>query len=126
MIRRPPRSTLFPYTTLFRSLELRHSLRRIARCSCVPMCFELAKIIRVSDSVEERKFQRTATPLGLAGVERQIATDRRRRHNNISYNSGNVVMEQQRRKGYFISFTKGNGTAPIGADEYEGNARHIR
>src|SRR2546426_6679086 len=24
MIRRPPRSTLFPYTTLFRSLALRH------------------------------------------------------------------------------------------------------
>src|SRR5256885_11256064 len=24
MIRRPPRSTLFPYTTLFRSLELAH------------------------------------------------------------------------------------------------------
>src|SRR2546426_3991595 len=24
MIRRPPRSTLFPYTTLFRSLRLRH------------------------------------------------------------------------------------------------------
>src|SRR2546426_3027740 len=29
MIRRPPRSTLFPYTTLFRSLEgLAHHLRR--------------------------------------------------------------------------------------------------
>src|SRR5260221_5386935 len=26
MIRRPPRSTLFPYTTLFRSHEERHSL----------------------------------------------------------------------------------------------------
>src|SRR3712207_8918833 len=25
MIRRPPRSTLFPYTTLFRSMELHHS-----------------------------------------------------------------------------------------------------
>src|ERR1039458_10792372 len=25
MIRRPPRSTLFPYTTLFRSLEARHA-----------------------------------------------------------------------------------------------------
>src|SRR2546422_2884575 len=25
MIRRPPRSTLFPYTTLFRSLELDHA-----------------------------------------------------------------------------------------------------
>src|SRR3712207_9588545 len=28
MIRRPPRSTLFPYTTLFRSAELRVRLRR--------------------------------------------------------------------------------------------------
>src|SRR2546426_1427670 len=28
MIRRPPRSTLFPYTTLFRSLERRHRRRR--------------------------------------------------------------------------------------------------
>src|SRR3712207_8479161 len=27
MIRRPPRSTLFPYTTLFRSLEVRQLLR---------------------------------------------------------------------------------------------------
>src|SRR5438132_4292212 len=27
MIRRPPRSTLFPYTTLFRSLELRQRYR---------------------------------------------------------------------------------------------------
>src|SRR3712207_9013564 len=26
MIRRPPRSTLFPYTTLFRSCEVQHSL----------------------------------------------------------------------------------------------------
>src|SRR6516165_11789227 len=27
MIRRPPRSTLFPYTTLFRSAQQRHDLR---------------------------------------------------------------------------------------------------
>src|SRR5256885_2058988 len=30
MIRRPPRSTLFPYTTLFRSLPLGHGLGRIS------------------------------------------------------------------------------------------------
>src|SRR5258708_31047090 len=30
MIRRPPRSTLFPYTTLFRSLALRERMERIA------------------------------------------------------------------------------------------------
>src|SRR5437762_11217975 len=31
MIRRPPRSTLFPYTTLFRSLGDRQGARRAAR-----------------------------------------------------------------------------------------------
>src|SRR5258708_23747574 len=41
MIRRPPRSTLFPYTTLFRSLALSASLhanrsRRRRRRRCVP------------------------------------------------------------------------------------------
>src|SRR5438309_4242940 len=30
MIRRPPRSTLFPYTTLFRSLHVDHLLARVA------------------------------------------------------------------------------------------------
>src|SRR5256885_15755987 len=29
MIRRPPRSTLFPYTTLFRSLRLRADVERV-------------------------------------------------------------------------------------------------
>src|SRR2546426_3178397 len=31
MIRRPPRSTLFPYTTLFRSHQLRHPVARDVR-----------------------------------------------------------------------------------------------
>src|SRR5258707_1857644 len=31
MIRRPPRSTLFPYTTLFRSIGTRHSPRPLGR-----------------------------------------------------------------------------------------------
>src|SRR3712207_7679764 len=33
MIRRPPRSTLFPYTTLFRSLLLAVSDSRVGRCN---------------------------------------------------------------------------------------------
>src|SRR3712207_7172930 len=32
MIRRPPRSTLFPYTTLFRSLLSAHFKQAFARC----------------------------------------------------------------------------------------------
>src|SRR5258708_28608095 len=38
MIRRPPRSTLFPYTTLFRSLELprlRLGIGGLQECLCV-------------------------------------------------------------------------------------------
>src|SRR2546426_7171357 len=35
MIRRPPRSTLFPYTTLFRSLEARR-IGRGERRQCLP------------------------------------------------------------------------------------------
>src|SRR2546426_3846944 len=31
MIRRPPRSTLFPYTTLFRSHSVNHSVRLLGR-----------------------------------------------------------------------------------------------
>src|SRR5256885_5769580 len=38
MIRRPPRSTLFPYTTLFRSLVL-HNARRLFRNRDVPAFF---------------------------------------------------------------------------------------
>src|SRR5437764_9195658 len=34
MIRRPPRSTLFPYTTLFRSLSKWNLNRAIGRCEC--------------------------------------------------------------------------------------------
>src|SRR5438445_6526025 len=39
MIRRPPRSTLFPYTTLFRSYEndtSRYSMRSAKRAGCSP------------------------------------------------------------------------------------------
>src|SRR5690554_7136600 len=33
MIRRPPRSTLFPYTTLFRSRTARHSICKLRGCA---------------------------------------------------------------------------------------------
>src|SRR3712207_8363821 len=42
MIRRPPRSTLFPYTTLFRSLARRAELL-LERSGPSALCFELAR-----------------------------------------------------------------------------------
>src|SRR2546422_1616155 len=44
MIRRPPRSTLFPYTTLFRSLCHRHDARGHARSNQHAMKRTLAHI----------------------------------------------------------------------------------
>src|SRR5256885_3046892 len=40
MIRRPPRSTLFPYTTLFRSLMGRNLMRRKGRHDVIEMARE--------------------------------------------------------------------------------------
>src|SRR5260370_29533169 len=34
MIRRPPRSTLFPYTTLFRSVYIGENLRQVCSAMC--------------------------------------------------------------------------------------------
>src|SRR2546426_4448936 len=47
MIRRPPRSTLFPYTTLFRSLDEREDRRRV-----------VAMVIHVSPPGERRDHDR--------------------------------------------------------------------
>src|SRR2546422_10168342 len=41
MIRRPPRSTLFPYTTLFRSQEPRNALENIRSAHGEFICTEL-------------------------------------------------------------------------------------
>src|SRR5436309_7151737 len=46
MIRRPPKSTLFPYTTLFRSLDLRTSIGTLARGVRVLLGFMAAGEIR--------------------------------------------------------------------------------
>src|SRR5256885_7585152 len=43
MIRRPPRSTLFPYTTLFRSARALHALQEIARVPLAGLQVEVAE-----------------------------------------------------------------------------------
>src|SRR3712207_9072565 len=63
MIRRPPRSTLFPYTTLFRSLELRnhrrHDLRVTGR-----LC-ERPELGQDADQQLEQRQLTTARPGGF-------------------------------------------------------------
>src|SRR3712207_7782272 len=78
MIRRPPRSTLFPYTTLFRSAEQRHD-----RPGHDERCGETQNQVR--GGLDE---QPNAQQLGVA--EAQLQPDRKSTrlnssHANISY-----------------------------------------
>src|SRR3712207_7334742 len=66
MIRRPPRSTLFPYTTLFRSESWRDS---------TPSQRQLA-LLKIADAIEERaedlvraESENTGKPIGLTMEE---------------------------------------------------------
>src|SRR2546426_7766376 len=73
MIRRPPRSTLFPYTTLFRSLELGRRCKnitvdpdeQIGRCA-VPGSLDLAhRIIDKSNPRSEEHTSELQSPCNL-------------------------------------------------------------
>src|SRR3712207_7028407 len=83
MIRRPPRSTLFPYTTLFRSLGLVRRLLRSAEPGGAPLLAVPGPLPRLP-------------PAAVHGVQRQVGHPRRltgdrkstrlnSSHANISY-----------------------------------------
>src|SRR3712207_2426245 len=90
MIRRPPRSTLFPYTTLFRSqtwgLNLARGIRRKneeAFWSFIPRQFNLYRLSRAGTleglRVPVRRVA-TVTPYVLAGQQRNYLADLEARH----------------------------------------------
>src|SRR3712207_7349672 len=64
MIRRPPRSTLFPYTTLFRSEPL-DDLVQVA-------CVGIMKAIEGFDLDREVRFSSYATPTVLGEIKRHF------------------------------------------------------
>src|SRR2546430_17060378 len=54
MIRRPPRSTLFPYTTLFRS-AIEGSLRRDVKKALAILTPRQEKVLRMRFGIEEKR-----------------------------------------------------------------------
>src|SRR2546426_7684868 len=64
MIRRPPRSTLFPYTTLFRSLPAALFFRWATRpwlqdaVAAQPLPLQVLEIVLVADLTQDRKSTR--------------------------------------------------------------------
>src|SRR2546430_12498014 len=80
MIRRPPRSTLFPYTTLFRSLEVAQIARTVA--GALGLNTEFAEALALVHDIGH-------PPFGHAG-ERKLDEDRKSTrlnssHSQISY-----------------------------------------
>src|SRR2546430_7762398 len=60
MIRRPPRSTLFPYTTLFRSVSLSGTLMALAFAG---QCLALWKEIRLKPEEERTRSEEHTSEL---------------------------------------------------------------
>src|SRR3712207_7861474 len=84
MIRRPPRSTLFPYTTLFRSL-LAHEGER--RAGCLATGTRERELVLVHDEAELLAQDETVV---LVGIDPRELADRKSTrlnssHANISY-----------------------------------------
>src|SRR3989449_7858573 len=81
MIRRPPRSTLFPYTTLFRSafgIEARHLLTAVIMTA--PGTIMMAKIIEPE----------TETPETLGGVKVEIPRTEDRKSTRLNSSHGYI------------------------------------
>src|SRR2546426_9049433 len=61
MIRRPPRSTLFPYTTLFRSFApLRQLCRTAERDGLQPGALVLEPLLELRRAADEKPFEQVA------------------------------------------------------------------
>src|SRR2546422_8479278 len=82
MIRRPPRSTLFPYTTLFRSLEQAETLA-VVRAAIERLAGMRRQVIKLRD-VEGWSAKETCALLGITEGDRK-STRLNSSHGYISY-----------------------------------------
>src|SRR3712207_9038768 len=70
MIRRPPRSTLFPYTTLFRSLQMRVAACRKSRSS--QQSADTSSALSAAGVVKQRPYPERGTRNSeLSGAKRR-------------------------------------------------------
>src|SRR2546427_8401901 len=80
MIRRPPRSTLFPYTTLFRS-QFHRRVAAAMRCAPVPVRSGPGAI----QPGGGRQAQRAVARIGMHGAQDRKSTRLNSSHSQISY-----------------------------------------
>src|SRR2546430_13231431 len=84
MIRRPPRSTLFPYTTLFRSTEATGREHRPSAVHDAPACLRTGRLGRSREG-RRRRLSDRASALGDRGAGDRKSTRLNSSHSQISY-----------------------------------------
>src|SRR3712207_8578017 len=91
MIRRPPRSTLFPYTTLFRSIDAAEQIKRATGSGTVLLVHHTGKdkqTVRGSSALEaamDTVYTTEGDPLNLRLRRDRKSTRLNSSHANISY-----------------------------------------
>src|SRR5437763_17085414 len=84
MLRRPPRSTLFPYTTLFRSLAPRAHWRR--RAPITPPAAERSKYVRSEEHTSELQ-----SPMYLVC---RLLLEKKKQKNTMKQSLGNLMAKR--------------------------------
>src|SRR5256885_10312970 len=87
MIRRPPRSTLFPYTTLFRSQIICSSLPKLCRPPSLPWSAQDTPSTgaKLNDQEVSSRHQATSRTRGVFSVRDRKSTRLNSSHLVISY-----------------------------------------
>src|SRR5690349_23954400 len=99
MIRRPPRSTLFPYTTLFRSMR-RIILTRLRNAGIAKIETERSSNAQLTVTIHTAKPDRKSTRLNSSHVEISYAVfclkKKKKKKKNKKTKSTNKYTKQQR------------------------------
>src|SRR5256885_2608942 len=80
MIRRPPRSTLFPYTTLFRSVKNSSRTARGAGLG-LSICWSLARMM--SSSIEVRSEEHTSELQSPCNLVCRLLLEKKKHHRHL-------------------------------------------
>src|SRR3712207_7710546 len=100
MIRRPPRSTLFPYTTLFRSLRTTrrrsHIRPLVARATCVPR--QQPTVTRADRTVERTPRRREIDSPSRARDDRSRSEEHTSELQSRQYLVCRLLLEKKKTK----------------------------
>src|SRR2546423_6276773 len=99
MIRRPPRSTLFPYTTLFRSIHVLRSIRDLPRVGVglgarLPGTFlqdDVGEPAHRADGSAQRSEEHTSELQSLAYLVCRLLLEKKQRPASPPHSSGSSV-----------------------------------